>query len=547
MAVISNVHYGTEWTSDFMADYNHQTYVLEEGETRSGDVLGAAFFVDDMVFGVSLLSNGTITGGADAVFINELAHYTTVYNGPLGVMTSPMSVITSLGLGTRIVNKGLMKTEGPIGSVAVTLDGSGSYLKNTGTIKTQLDSSTGTAVSLGAEVGVVENIGLIKGFTGVLVDHTWGVIGATVANDGKIAGVQGIVVTDMGINTLIENSGEVTAEGVAIKLGGDGSLLRNSGTVTSLGLIDDVIQRAETSALEIPNKIAVYADDYNQVVINSGKLDGDVYLGDGFDAYMGRKAGIVTGRVFGDGGSDRLIGSKKGDWLHGGTEDDELNGRKGGDVLIGAEGADDIYGGGGADEIYGDERPDERMSLDGSFADFIDGGAGDDVAYGGLGDDTIHGGSDDDKLYGDEGDDTLMGDAGDDVLLGGEDNDYLQGGADNDKLSGQAGDDTLMADAGNDKIRGGDGADIFAFADWENDLGKNKILDFEDGIDLIDLSFFPIDDLTDFVADAVTAKDGNAVINLKFADTSDLDHYSGKIIVLGAAGLIDEADFVPLM
>ena len=114
-------------------------------------------------------------------------------------------------------------------------------------------------------------------------------------------------------------------------------------------------------------------------------------------------------------------------------------------------------------------------------ADWMRGQGGDDTLYGLAGDDLIHGGAGNDTLYGGEGSDRLKGNIG---------NDTLYGGAGNDFLKGQAGDDTLVGGAGKDALRGGAGADTFVFnAIEDSTLSLNdRIMDFEQGIDLIDMS-----------------------------------------------------------
>ncbi|MGV6849702.1 MAG: M10 family metallopeptidase C-terminal domain-containing protein [Marinibacterium sp.] len=86
--------------------------------------------------------------------------------------------------------------------------------------------------------------------------------------------------------------------------------------------------------------------------------------------------------------------------------------------------------------------------------------------WGNKGADTIDGLGSNDKLYGGKGNDTLFG---------GDGLDTLDGGDGKDKLYGQKGKDTLI---------GGAGADFFFF---EKNGGKDRILDFEDGLDTLKL------------------------------------------------------------
>lgn len=83
-------------------------------------------------------------------------------------------------------------------------------------------------------------------------------------------------------------------------------------------------------------------------------------------------------------------------------------------------------------------------------------------------------------IEGGRGPQDLVGTAGDDVING-------YGGR--DMLDGGAGDDILIDGRGKDFLTGGDGADIFRF---HNDGKKDVIMDYEPGLDKIDLSDYPM-------------------------------------------------------
>lgn len=244
--------------------------------------------------------------------------------------------------------------------------------------------------------------------------------------------------------------------------------------------------------------------------------------------------------MLGLGGADTVSGGNKNDYIRGGNGDDVLNGDKGSDVLLGEAGHDRLDGGAGDDDARG-----------GAGDDSILGGNGDDTGYGGYGNDRFYGGNGDDYFYsgagrdlarGGDGNDTLdahgstgrktfKGDAGDDALRGGAANDrlfggsesdvlngndgkdrlfggdglydVLYGGAGNDRLKGDGGIDLLVGGEGNDRVWGGSGndtisggrgddkfhggadADTFLFS--TTDFGADVILDFEFGIDTLDM------------------------------------------------------------
>jgi VCBS repeat-containing protein len=99
-------------------------------------------------------------------------------------------------------------------------------------------------------------------------------------------------------------------------------------------------------------------------------------------------------------------------------------------------------------------------------------------------------------------------------FAGSEFDDQLTGGIGNDDLNGGAGNDTITGGIGNDLLTGGEGDDLFVFVN--NDFGQDRIDDFEDGLDLLDLSFtnYELNDLIIYQQDAdtlVDVGDGNQI------------------------------------
>ncbi len=245
-------------------------------------------------------------------------------------------------------------------------------------------------------------------------------------------------------------------------------------------------------------------------------------------------------RLYGRGGDDQLNGDAGNDLLKGGAGLDTLNGDAGSDVLFGGDGNDILYGGSEVDYLYGNNDDDwlygdegnDRLN-GGAGNDTIIGGTGDDRLKGKAGDDTLYGGDGSDQLYADEGLDSLYGENGNDWLYGGKDNDILFGGAGIDRLRGNLGNDELSGGAGNDNLYGGGQSDIlnggagndFLYGEngadtlsggvgndrlygsvdgavdvfvYEAGFGDDRVREFEDGFDLIDLSSYGF-------ADTITA------------------------------------------
>ena len=149
------------------------------------------------------------------------------------------------------------------------------------------------------------------------------------------------------------------------------------------------------------------------------------------------------------------------------------------------------------------------------------GGNTNDLVKGNGEDNIVHGGGGNDEVRGREGDDTLTGDDG------------------GDELRGNRGDDTLLGGAGSDTLKGGRGEDIFAFAEFK--AGKDAILDFVRGKDVIDLS--AID------ARAATVEDDpfDFIGRLPFSgDAGELRYrvQAGDAIVKGDTDGDGQADFV---
>ena len=197
-----------------------------------------------------------------------------------------------------------------------------------------------------------------------------------------------------------------------------------------------------------------------------------------------------------DQGVERFLGNELANMIFGTDRDDIIKGKGGDDVLLGGGGNDKIVGGAHQDEISGGVGSDKLFGLDGQ--DFLRGGDQRDWLYGGQGDDIVHGDAGADELRGNRGNDALFGGADTDDLRGGVGNDALNGGAQKDYLFGGQGEDHLEGGAGNDALTGGHGGgrmdgeqDTFVYSSSQHGGGGfDRIKDFEDGIDRIDLTAF---------------------------------------------------------
>lgn len=164
------------------------------------------------------------------------------------------------------------------------------------------------------------------------------------------------------------------------------------------------------------------------------------------------------------------------------------------------------YGGLGNDTILG------RGDMDDSFRG--DGGA-----------DLLRGAGGSDKINGNVGSDRLFGDAGADQLYGDEGADRVQGGSGADRIDGGTGNDTLT---------GGTGVDTFVFSLTS---GSDRILDWQQGTDLVDLRVFGISSFQALSA-ALTNLGGDAVLDLTAFGGN------GSLTFVGEGGQINGAGFL---
>jgi len=191
--------------------------------------------------------------------------------------------------------------------------------------------------------------------------------GATITNHGSVAGNSGpgIVFGGFSNHVVLNNDGEIYGvdKGVAASSLSDGGTINNSGLIssdrfgvevfTNAGLITFIDNAAGGTikgigaailcefgriALDKRGTLTGGIDcndaDANDRVINDGKINGQVHLGEGHDVFNG--SGGISGKVFGEDGSDTLGG---------GSHNDSFDGGDGADLLIGRLGRDTLTGG----------------------------------------------------------------------------------------------------------------------------------------------------------------------------------------------------------
>jgi Ca2+-binding RTX toxin-like protein len=207
-------------------------------------------------------------------------------------------------------------------------------------------------------------------------------------------------------------------------------------------------------------------------VSNSGLMSGQVRLGAGDDRYDGR-GGTIVGDVFGQEGSDTLLGGSAAETLLGEADADLLDGGGGNDALNGGTGADTMLGRAGNDFFVVENAGDIVSEAGGTGIDTVSANFSFNLANAARVIGAVEGLTLSGALplsgTGNSFANTIVGNAGGNVLSGGVGRDILRGFGGNDTLTGGIGIDTLT---------GGVNNDFFVFSAPLNIAHRDVITDF---------------------------------------------------------------------
>jgi Ca2+-binding RTX toxin-like protein len=451
--------------------------------------------------------------------------------------TTNTTTVINFGNDTWVIAPGVI-----VSDQGATANAANSVLVNYGSIITQFAGSVLFGAGGGGRLYNQES-GIINGLSGVDITDS---LGVSIRNAGEIFGVRdhGIHVRGAGNNVTITNTstgeifgalGGVTASsGSALNLKitnaglidseenglwllnatGAAPVIVNSGTISGttnaiLAEAGDRLNVTNTGTLD--GNVRGTSASQIDTVINTGMVNGDVFLGSGNDIYTGIRvvddsilSGKVTGTVFGEAGNDTLTGGNGVDRLNGGSGNDTLVGNGGNDSLDGGSGIDTMTGGSGNDTYRVDNAGDVVVETSGGGTDTVLAS----VDY------------------------TLASSASVELLRtnsqGGTSAIDLTGSSASQTIQGNAGNNILNGRAGNDTLTGFGGADTFFF---------NTALNASTNVDVI----------TDYNVAADTIRLENAVFTGLAAGTLAADAFfigsaahdaSDRIIYNSASGAL---------
>ncbi|UVC09289.1 hypothetical protein IHQ71_01265 [Rhizobium sp. TH2] len=282
-------------------------------------------FVTAAVFSIFL------TGGSNEVYIGRSAVIRSTISG-----ATDTNVLV-MGGNNTVTNHGAITSPSTVGLI---LNGGNNEVLNTG--------------------GIEGSSGVFLGVFGVPGDRfvNEGMISANDYDDANqdfrfnngvyVEGDDSVIVNRAGGKiSAISSEGAGVAIGVYATTGGDGSHVENQGTIQSrqwYGVDFANMVDAETASLENHGTIkggsgAFRGNASGEVIINRGRMIGDVELGAGDDVFDGDK-GSVKGAILGGSGNDYIFGGKGNESINGGLNDDIIVGGRGNDTLFGDSGID---------------------------------------------------------------------------------------------------------------------------------------------------------------------------------------------------------------
>ncbi|MEP2769821.1 MAG: calcium-binding protein [Paracoccaceae bacterium] len=293
--------------------------------------------------------------------------------------------------------------------------------------------------------------------------------------------------------------------------GGNDSIAGGQGDDTLFGEADDDLLEGGRG-----NDIIDGGDGIDTTTYENASAGVTVKLAKG-EAFGGDNFDLLTDieNLIGSDHDDKLVSDLGANVIDSGDGDDIVRSLGGNDTINSGFGNDEVFGVGDAETIDLGDGNDVARTKGGN--DYVDTGDGDDRALTGGGDDIAIGREGQDEFFMGSGNDTAFGGFGEDTLNGGSNADVLDGGPGDDRVRGDDGVDHLNGNSGNDLLNGGANADTFWFFDIHS-MGRDRITDFEDGLDVINLSDWGFASAADVLALASSAGGFDQHTRITFTD-----------------------------
>ena len=378
-------------------------------------------------------------GQEDTLFVGKYATLTATGGGHVvgsGVGTANYAHITVLG-SLYSSAFGTIELTGFSNNIAIGATG-------------DITSALGHAVNLYGGSNVVSNAGWILATqSGINFDNG----GANnINNSGTINGSIGVSIPG-GSGNIIVNSGNIEGVGQTARgifLGSGGNFVDNSGTITGNGYHAIHVLVSATGVNAFTNSgviqmvgsttyFALAGGNSDDLVTNTGTMDGGISFGAGNDFYDGQD-GHLHGDIFGGDGNDAVYGGIENDRFFGDAGNDALDGGLGNEKLFGGDGNDTLTGGIGADYLSGGSGVDTASHAT-AAARVIVSLANPAINSGDAAGDSYNS---IENLVGSGFNDTLNGTNGANIVNGGAGNDFIKGYVGNDTLTGGAGLDAFI-------------------------------------------------------------------------------------------------------
>lgn len=348
---------------------------------RGGTLSAFAVGLDNPATPHGVWNSGTIAlhttvSGSDAVGVGVVGNGTTFGNTLVNRASGTITVTADASNATAVSGIYEVYNQGSIAAQSLTGDATG--VSNLGSDGTNfVNAGSISVVAAGKARGVAQDLRISSGPTRYFNSGTVTVHGGTASIGYEAhfsehpAAVQPTFVNSGSI-VVVDQTGARDSVGLLASLNARATIW-NSGTITA-DIALQLVQGGSFSLFGDYSSIiynsgqlngSVQLSTYDDVLVNTNGIIGNVFLGGGNDFYDGR-LGTLTGTLDGYDGDDTLLAGAGDQKLFGGFGNDTLSGGSGNDELTGSAGRDlfRFEAGFGADVIMDFEA--------GTAHDFID-------------------------------------------------------------------------------------------------------------------------------------------------------------------------------